>query len=120
VWRRKKRRANFDAPKVRTLLCECFVAKRSANILCPRPNAVNGQHCLFAFPLRKFDLLGAITACLTWIKCADLQKRYPAKLGGVLPWCCIPRLRRTAVSVGRRGLEELRSKSAKGRSRLCE
>jgi hypothetical protein len=39
--------------------------------------------------LRKFDLIGAITACLTWIKCADLQKRYPLKLGGVLPWCCI-------------------------------
>jgi hypothetical protein len=52
--------------------------------------------------LRKFDLIGAITAVLTWIKCADLQKRYPLKLGGVLPWCCIPRLRRTAVSVGRR------------------
>src|SRR4029077_2767495 len=42
------------------------------------------------------------TTCLTWIKCADLQKRYPAKLGGVLPWRCIPRLRKSAVSVGRR------------------
>ena len=34
--------------------------------------------------LRKFDLIGAITALLTWIKCADLQKRYPLELGGVL------------------------------------
>ena len=54
---------------------------------------------------------------MTWIKCADLQKRYPLELGGVLPWCSLPRLRRTAVSVGRS--EELRSKSAKGRSQYA-
>jgi hypothetical protein len=36
----KKGSPNFDEPKVRTLLCERFVAKRSPNILCPSPNAV--------------------------------------------------------------------------------
>ena len=40
--RRKKRRANFDAPKY-ALSCECFVAKRSPNIFCLRPHAVNDQ-----------------------------------------------------------------------------
>jgi hypothetical protein len=45
-------------------------------------------------------------------------KALSSKLGGVLPWCCIPRLRRTAVSVGRKGLEELRS-NAKGRSQYA-
>jgi hypothetical protein len=37
---------------------------------------------------------------LTWIKYVDLQKCYPVKLGEALPWCCVPLLRRIAVSVG--------------------
>ena len=61
----------------------CFVPSEARTLSAQDPTASipNGRHCLFAFALRKFDLLGAthidaITACLTWIKCADLQKRY--------------------------------------------
>jgi hypothetical protein len=44
-----------------------------------------------------------------WIKYVDLQKCYSVKLGEALPWCCVPLLRRTSVSVGWQDLEELRS-----------
>ena len=52
----QKRPANFDEPRTHG---NCFTATRSMNTVCPNPNAVNRQHCLFAFGLRKFDLLGA-------------------------------------------------------------
>jgi hypothetical protein len=49
---------------------------------------------------------GAITTCLTRIKCVDLQKCYAVKSGEALPSCCSPR---GSPAARDKGLEELRS-----------
>ena len=53
--------------------------------------------------------LGAITACLTQINEPICKNAIRSSWARLLPWCCVPLLRRIAVRVGCKGLEELRS-----------